>query len=111
MRPRKYRNQPVHMDGHRFDSKAEARRWQDLQLMARAGEITALECQPRYPLHVHTPEGPVKVAEYVGDFEYLQGNRRVCEDKKSPITAKNPLYRLKIKMATAEYPHIDFREV
>lgn len=110
-KPSKYRNKPVTLDGIRFDSRAEAKRYTELQLLARAGEITALECQPRYPLHVHTPEGPVKVADYVGDFEYMQGNRRVCEDKKSPPTRANPLYRLKIKMATAEYPHVDFREV
>lgn len=110
-KPLKYRNKPVHVDGRRFDSRAEAKRWQELKLLSRAGKITALECQPRYPLHVHTPDGPVRVADYVGDFEYLEGNKRVCEDKKSPATRKNPVYRLKIKMAVAEYPHVDFREV
>jgi hypothetical protein len=111
MKPSKYRNQRVHVDGRSFDSKAEARRWEELKLLARAGQITALECQPRYPLVIQTENGPVKVADYVGDFEYLEGNRRVCEDKKSTITAKNPVYRLKIKIATALYPHIEFREV
>ena len=34
----KYRNQPVTVDGYRFDSKAEARRWGELKLLAALGD-------------------------------------------------------------------------
>jgi hypothetical protein len=108
----KYRNTPTHVDGIRFDSKREAKRYGELMLLQQGGAISALEVQPRYPLKAHSPDGePVKVADYVGDFEYLEGNARVCEDVKSAATAKNPVYRLKIKMARAGYPHVEFREV
>ena len=36
---------------------------------------------------------------------------RVVEDVKSPITAKNPVYRLKVKLLKENYPNLDFREV
>ena len=38
------------VDGVVFDSKSEARRWAELTLLARAGEIVELERQVRYPL-------------------------------------------------------------
>ncbi len=42
----KYRAQPTIVDGIRFHSKGEARRYQELRLLERAGEITNLELQP-----------------------------------------------------------------
>lgn len=84
----KYRNQPTTVDGIQFDSKAEARRWQELRLMERAGEIRDLE---RQPLYVLAP--PVRFADskratpslrYWADFRYfdVRANREVCEDVK-----------------------------
>lgn len=42
---RKYHNQPVVVNGIKFDSRREARRYQELQLLLRAGEITQLQLQ------------------------------------------------------------------
>lgn len=112
MKPPKYRNKVVHMDGMRFDSKKEAQRWFDLRMRAMAGEIADLKAQVRYKLYSHNPDGPpVNIASYYPDFEYREGNKLVCEDVKSPATRKNPTYRLKAKLFKANYPHIDFREV
>lgn len=36
MKPSKYRNQPTEINGIRFASKKEARRYQDLKLLERA---------------------------------------------------------------------------
>ena len=100
MRRSKYRAIPTVIDGIRFASKAEAKRYQELRLLERAGEITALELQPRYPIHSHRTGERVMV--YVADFRYLAKGARVTtvEDVKG---VKTPVYRLKKKFAEAEY--------
>jgi hypothetical protein len=95
----KYRNKKTEVGGHEFASRKEARRYGDLKLMERAGEIRLLRLQPKYPLIVNEK----KVAEYWADFAYFRtsDNTLVIEDVKSPITRKNPLYRLKFKIMAA----------
>ena len=96
-RPRsKYRNVPVTLDGHRFASKAEARRYSELKLLSTAGIITELALQPRYPLVI---EGQ-RIATYVGDFRYRRDGRTIVEDVKSPAS-RTPVYRLKAKLLFA----------
>jgi hypothetical protein len=51
---------------HTHDSKREAERCGELQLMEKAGEICSLEFQPRYELTV----AGVKICTYVADFRY-----------------------------------------
>ncbi|TGR16203.1 DUF1064 domain-containing protein, partial [Mesorhizobium sp. M1C.F.Ca.ET.196.01.1.1] len=77
---RKYRNVPTTIDGIRFASKREALRYCDLKLLERAGEISGLKLQPRYPLTVNS----LHVATYVGDFDYTacKSGRLVTEDRK-----------------------------
>lgn len=95
---RKYRNVPTVVDGVSFASKAEARRWGELRLLERAGEIADLQVQPSFDLIVNG----VKVCRYVADFGYLEVNGpRIVEDVKSPATAANPVYRLKKKLLLA----------
>ncbi len=81
---RKYRNVPTEVDGIRFASKREARRYGDLKLLERAGEICQLKLQPRYPLAVNG----VHVCTYVADFEYRETKtgRYVSEDAKGVRT-------------------------
>ena len=98
-KPRKYRNEPVMVDGIRFDSKAEARRFGELRMLEMAGEITALECQPRYRLEVNG----VKVCDYVGDFRYVdtETGRVVVEDAKGGDATKTRLYKVKKRLMLA----------
>jgi hypothetical protein len=66
------------VDGITFDSRREARRYADLKLLVRAGEISDLELQPRFPLG--TVDDPVKIrskgfpngrrCSYKADFRY-----------------------------------------
>lgn len=86
------------VDGHVFASQAEARRYGELLLLQKAGEITDLECQPRFPLRVNG----VVVAHYVGDFRYRKRDAAlVVEDVKGgPVT---PVFALKRKMVEAQY--------
>lgn len=93
----KYRNQPTVHDGIRFASKAEAARYQQLKILERAGEVSSLTMQQRYPLMVNG----TKVAHYVSDFDYFDVRRgRVIEDVKGIQT---PAFRLKRKMFEAQY--------
>lgn len=93
-KPSKYRNIKVNIDGKKFDSQKEFRRYMVLRDMEAKGEISDLRCQPRYDLVVNGK----KVCAYVGDFSYLKGGEEVTEDVKSPYTAKLPEFRLKFKL-------------
>jgi hypothetical protein len=108
----KYRN--IRVDG--FHSKAEKRRHDFLMLRQAAGEVANIELQPAYPIVVNG----VKVCTYSADFRYVdktivgpqgQAGCIVVEDVKSPITRKNPLYRLKKKLVEAVYPGVVIQEV
>ena len=94
----KYNAKPTVVDGIRFMSKAEARRYGELKLLERAGHITELVLQPRYDLHV---DG-VKIGEYRGDFLYisLPSYELITEDVKGYDL---PLGRWKRKHLKAEY--------
>lgn len=94
----KYGNVRTEAFGIWFDSKTEADRYCQLRVLERIGRISGLVCQPEFPIVANG----VKVASYFADFEYRDGDgNRVVEDVKSPATAKNPLYRLKRKLAEA----------
>ena len=94
----KYGNVPTIVDGIRFASKKEARRYVYLKARERAGEIGAFRRQPRYPLVVNG----LHVATYIGDFDYIDAiaNRYVTEDVKG---VKTPKFILKAKLFHALY--------
>ncbi len=87
------------MDGIRFGSKDEARRYQELLLLQRAGEITDLEVHPKFPLLV----AGTLVGSYEADFRYKKRGKVVVEDVKSEATKKDKLFRFKMKVLTAIY--------
>ena len=104
---RRYKNEPTVLEGHRFDSKKEAKRYAELVLMQKAGEIRQLAVHPRYDI----PVCGMYICRYIGDFSYLDYNdEEVVEDVKSPPTRKNPVYRLKKKLMLAVHD-IDITEV
>lgn len=89
-----------------FDSQKEWRRFKELQLLEKAGVIRNLEAHPVFPIVVNG----VTVCKYIGDAVYFEGNKRVCEDTKSPATI-TPLYRLKRKLLLALYAGLEHREI
>ncbi len=100
----KHGNARVTVDGLVFDSKREAARWQQLQLLERAGEIRNLERQVPYPCVVND----WKICVYRADFRYeerepalVTGWRAVTEDSKSPHLRKDRVYRIKFKLVQA----------
>lgn len=94
----KFNAQRVEIDGVTFASKKEAKRYGELKLLERAGEIADLKLQPRYDFIINGR----KVCAYVGDFAYLtKTGMPVTEDAKSPATAKLPHTRIKLKLFRA----------
>lgn len=85
MKPSKYKAEPITLDGIRFDSKKEARRWAALQMLQRGGVISDLRRQVKIALQgrdgpILTPTG--RQAHYVADFVYMEGGVEVIEDAK-----------------------------
>ena len=91
----KYRNKPVEVDGIRFASKAEARRYGELKLLERAGEIADLRLQPPFRLDVNG----LHIADYRGDFAYrnVRTGMAGVEDVKGVRTDSYRLKRLLMK--------------
>jgi hypothetical protein len=80
----KYRNKKVRIDRYVFDSIAEGRRYRELALLEKAGEITNLELQPRFLLIEGFKKNgkTYRKTEYIADFMYCQGrqdNSRRCK--------------------------------
>lgn len=81
----KYRNHTVTVDGITFDSLKEYRRYCELRLLEKAGEITDLQTQVKFVLIPSQKIGG-KVVErdcsYLADFVYVQDGKKVVEDTK-----------------------------
>jgi hypothetical protein len=106
-KPSRYRNTKViDADGLTHDSKLEYRRWCELQLRERAGEISNLRRQVVFDLCVNG----VLVCRYVADAVYDEGGQQVVEDTKSEPTRKKRDYVLKRKLMRAVHG-IEIREV
>ena len=82
----KYRNEKISVDGIKFDSKLEARRYYELKLLERAKEIKDLrrqvtfELQPNYKKKNKT----IRAINYIADFVYydVKQNKTIIEDTK-----------------------------
>lgn len=114
----KYNAVRTTIDGHTFASKAEAKRYGELRLLEKAGEIERLELQPKFPIYAvsllsdpdEPPELPfkevrlTKVGRYTADFKYFDKRKRqeVIEDIKSSATSTQA-YRLRKRHVEAQY--------
>lgn len=100
-KPSKYRNVKTVLDGITFDSKAEARRYAELYLRLRAGELTTLGCQPSF---VVAPG-----VRYIPDFICIDNLGSIwVEDVKSQATMTST-FKLKQKLFETAYPGIELR--
>lgn len=115
-------------DGNVFDSGKEARRWEQLLLLAKAGEITNLQRQVEYELLPNQYETYERYSkrgerlkdgerlvyrkvEYVADFVYTiaKTGETIVEDVKSPATRTKD-YIIKRKLMYAVHS-IKIKEV
>lgn len=94
-----------------FDSKAEARRYEELRLAEQAGAISSLTIHPTYELQAAFTDSAGRrhrAIRYEGDFSYTEHGRAVVEDVKGHRTE---VFKLKEKLFRFRYPSIDFRIV
>jgi hypothetical protein len=106
----KYGAKKTVVDGITFDSQAEARRYGQLKLLERAGEISQLRLQVQYILLERTRiHGKyVQPKSYVADFVYVdKDGKEVVEDVKGFRTA---VFMLKRHLMKAMYG-IEIQEV
>jgi hypothetical protein len=104
-------------DGIEFDSRKEARRWNELKLLERAKEITDLQRQVKYvliPAQYETVEryskngnrlkDGTKLLErecsYIADFVYEENGKTIVEDTKGMKTKD---YIIKRKLMLYKY--------
>lgn len=105
----KYHNKRVDIGGVVFDSVKEARRYQELSILEKLGEISDLRCQVEYELIPAQREpdsigkrggvikGKVieKKCSYIADFVYIENGKTVVEDVKG---FRTPEYKIKRKL-------------
>lgn len=122
----KYGSRKQTVSGTTFDSRKEARRFQELRLLEQAGQISDLRLQVKYQLippqrapsievYKSGPNKgrrkPGKLVEkecsYIADFVYVQDGETVVEDAKGYRT---DVYIIKRKLMLERYG-IQIREV
>ena len=106
VRRSKFNNRKVEIDGYKFDSVKESKRYLLLRYRLALGEINDLRIHPRIPLIVNGK----KIGHYVGDFQYLENGKLILEDVKTEAT-KTAVYQLKKKILLAQSRPIKITEV
>lgn len=95
-KPPKYHAKPVWIDGIRFASTLEGRRYSLLKIGRDLGQISDLRLQVHFPLLVNG----IEIGEYIADFVYLdRDGNRVIEDAKGRET---PMFRRSAKHMAAQ---------
>ena len=100
----KYNAKKTMIDGIRFDSKAEAKRYEVLSELEQNGEIECLVLQPEFVLQPHYKSPldghTVRAVKYRADFLYTKDGETVVEDVKG---VRTPVYKLKKKLFEYKY--------
>lgn len=108
----KYNNRKIMVDGVEFDSIAESRRYQELIMSSRAGEIYDLKVHQRWELLPSYKHGnkTVRGIFYEDDFNYIDSKdkKRHVEDVKGVQTEA---FKIKRKMFLQRYPEVVFEIV
>lgn len=119
----KYHAQKITIDGEEFDSKREAKRWQELQLLIKAGKISDLRRQVKFILipaqyesyarygknGKRLKDGELcleKECSYYADFVYIQDGHVIVEDVKGfrdPRSAAYAKFVIKRKLMLERY--------
>lgn len=88
VKPSKYGNKKVVIDGITFDSKKEGERYRQLKMLERAGKVSNLALQPSFELApAVSMDGKLKKPlRYIADFSYIENGKIVTEDVKGMKT-------------------------
>lgn len=107
-RPSKYRAQRCELGSLKFDSQKEMRRWLELNILQRGGQISGLERQVSLPIVIDGSPLLMKSDRYKNgrkvtyraDFVYFENGQRIIEDTKGVMTS---LAKLKIALVEHIY--------
>lgn len=104
----KYRNKKVIVDDYIFDSIQESKRYKELKLLLRAGEIQNLELQPHFLLQESFKKNnkTYRKIEYIADFKYIENGKTIVEDVKGLQT---DVFKIKHKLFEKKYPDLELR--
>ena len=108
-RAHKFNARPTTVDGITFASAKESRRYAELKLLERAGQIRNLRRQTKFPIvidgrPVKYPNG--RIMTWTADADYFQDNEHIVEDVKGVDTRGSKMlrtlvehiYKLKIRI-------------
>ena len=121
----KYHSKKVTYNGMIFDSKKECKRYKELALLEKVGQIENLRCQVKFELLPSYIENYPRYSEktgkrlkdgtrtiekavnYIADFVYIENGQQVVEDTKGMRT---PEYVIKRKLMLWVH-HIKIKEL
>lgn len=103
---RKYGNEPTYIGWKKFDSRKEARFYEELMLRKRAGELKCVLRQVAFDL------ADKEKLQYVADFVAIRPDNTIeaVYDVKSPATRESDKYKIKKKLMR-ELWDIEIQEV
>ncbi len=106
----KYGNKKVQIDRYVFDSQLEGRRYRELALLERAGEIKNLRLQVPFLLQESFRKNgkTYRKIEYIADFVYEEKGQIIVEDTKG---MKTDVFKLKQKLFEYKYPNLTIKEI
>ena len=106
----KYGNKKVLIDGIKFDSMAEGKRYKELKLLQRAGIIKELELQPKFLLQESFKKNgkTYRKIEYIADFKYIENGKVIIEDVKGKETE---VFKIKHKLFEYKYRDLELKLV
>lgn len=111
----KYGNKKVYVDGIKFDSKKEARRYQELLLLQKIDKIRDLVLQPKFEIiptiRKKWLDKTLSKIHYIADFTYFDNSadKKIVEDVKGYKTA---VYEIKKRLFIQQYgDEYEFREL
>lgn len=108
----KYNARKTIIDGIKFDSRKEAKRYVELKEMERKGLIRDLNLQvpfeliPSFTIFVDGKIRKRRNIRYIADFVYFENDKEVVEDVKG---RKTDVYKLKKKLFEYVY-HMTIKE-
>lgn len=104
----KYRNKKTQVDMYVFDSVLEARRYKQLALLERVGEIKNLKLQVPFLLQESFRKNgkTYRKIEYIADFVYEENGQTIVEDTKG---IKTDVFKIKQKLFEYKYPAFNLK--
>lgn len=109
----KYHNKKVIVNGIKFDSKKESKRYQQLKILEKANLISELELQKIFelqPKYTNANGEHIRAITYKADFYYYDNQKQkyIIEDTKG---VKTEVYKIKKKLLEYKYKDLIINEI